>query len=198
MSSPAGQKRSANHLTTSPADAKKPKKGSITSFFGPPKAKTVEPKSTSSRSSSFNKQGWVTSLTSEQRELLQLEIDTLDESWLAQLKEELVAPEFLALKRFLQKEKQSGCNEWLAERYGPDEVIDWSLTSGTKTTSPLGTIQSPSASVDKLAYSGAKRSKSQAAELADVVTQPLELQDTDEFDDDTDALEALAATETAS
>ena len=121
MSSPAGQKRSANHLTTSPADAKKPKKGSITSFFGPPKAKTVEPKSTSSRSSSFNKQGWVTSLTSEQRELLQLEIDTLDESWLAQLKEELVAPEFLALKRFLQKEKQSGVKIFPPE----NEIYSW-------------------------------------------------------------------------
>ncbi|KAE8156444.1 uracil-DNA glycosylase-like protein [Aspergillus tamarii] len=372
MSSPAGQKRSANHLTTSPVDAKKPKNGSITSFFGPPKAKTVGPKSTSSYSSSFNKQGWVESLTPEQRKLLQLEIDTLDESWLAQLKEELVTPEFLALKRFLQKEKQSGvkifppeneiyswsrhtplhkvkvvivgqdpyhnhnqahglafsvrpptpappslvniytgikndypsfqrppnkgglltpwaergvlllntcltvrahqaashsnkgwerftqkaidivarvrshgvvflawgtpagkrvaginrqkhsvlqsvhpsplsasrgfftnghfkkCNEWLAERYGPDEVIDWSLTSRTNTTAPLTTIQSPAASVDKLADSVTKQSESQALESADMVTQPLELQSTDEFDDDADALEALAAVETAS
>lgn len=121
MSSPAGQKRSANHLTTSPVDAKKPKNGSITSFFGPPKAKTVGPKSTSSYSSSFNKQGWVESLTPEQRKLLQLEIDTLDESWLAQLKEELVTPEFLALKRFLLKEKQSGVKIFPPE----NEIYSW-------------------------------------------------------------------------
>lgn len=31
-----------------------------------------------------------------------------------------------------------------------------------------------------------------------MITQPLELQNTDEFDDDTDALETLAAAETAS
>lgn len=120
MSSPAGQKRSASHLTTSPVDAKKPKNGSITSFFGPPKVKTVEPKSTSC-SSSFNKQGWVASLTPEQRKLLQLEIDTLDESWLAQLKEELVTPEFLALKGFLQKEKQSGVKMFPPE----NEIYSW-------------------------------------------------------------------------
>ncbi|KAE8375794.1 uracil-DNA glycosylase-like protein [Aspergillus bertholletiae] len=370
MSSPAGQKRSASHLTSSSVDAKKPKNSSITSFFRPPKAKTVG--TTSAPKSSFNKQGWVASLTPEQRELLQLEIDTLDDSWLAQLKEELVTPEFLALKRFLQKEKQSGvkifppeneiyswsrytplhkvkvvivgqdpyhnynqahglafsvrpptpappslvniytgikndypsferppdkgglltpwaergvlllntcltvrarqaashankgwerftqkaidavarvrshgvvflawgtpagkrvadinrqkhsvlqsvhpsplsasrgfftnghfkkCNEWLAERYGPDQVIDWSLTSGTKTTSPLATIQSPLVSGDKLADSSAKRSEPQAPELADRVTEPSKLLNTDEFDDDIDALEALAATETAS
>lgn len=47
-------------------------------------------------------------LTSEQKELLQLEIDTLDESWLYHLKEELVSPSFLDLKRFLKKEYEGG------------------------------------------------------------------------------------------
>lgn len=372
MSSPAGPKRNANHLTTPPVDTKKPKNGSITSFFRPPKAKSAESKSTSTLSSSFNKQKWVASLTPEQRELLQLEIETLDESWLSQLKEELVTPEFLALKRFLQKEKQSGakifppeneiyswsrhtplhkvkvvivgqdpyhndnqahglafsvrpptpappslvniytgikndypsfqrppnkgglltiwaergvlmlntcltvrahqpashsnkgwerftqraidtvarvrsrgvvflawgtpagkrvasinrqkhsvlqsvhpsplsasrgfftnghfkkCNEWLATRYGPDEVIDWSLTPGTKTSIPLATIQSPSAPAEKPADSATKISDPQASNTPDRTTQPMKSQTIDEFDDDVDALEALAAAETAS
>ena len=47
-------------------------------------------------------------LTPEQKDLLQLEIDTLDESWLYHLKEELVSPQFLELKRFLKKEYESG------------------------------------------------------------------------------------------
>lgn len=124
MSSPAGVKRNANHLTASAVDSKKPKgNGSITSFFGPPKAKvkTAEPKSPAAPPSNFNKQKWVGSLTPEQTELLQLEIDTLDDSWLAQLKEELVTPEFLALKRFLRKEKQSGAKIFPPE----NEIYSW-------------------------------------------------------------------------
>ncbi|KAK3334974.1 putative uracil DNA N-glycosylase [Neurospora tetraspora] len=58
--------------------------------------------------SKFNKEKWVASLTAEQRDLLQLEIDTLDESWLAHLKSEIVTKEFLDLKRFLKKEWESG------------------------------------------------------------------------------------------
>jgi len=40
--------------------------------------------------------------------LLKLEIDTLHESWLGALKDELTKPEFLELKRFLKKEAESG------------------------------------------------------------------------------------------
>lgn len=58
------------------------------------------------------------SLTPEQKDLLQLEIDTLDESWLAHLKDEVVSPEFLNLKRFLKKEKDSG-----AKIFPPEEDI---------------------------------------------------------------------------
>lgn len=47
-------------------------------------------------------------LTDEQKELLKLEIDTLHESWLAALKDEVVSKEFLELKRFLKKEIESG------------------------------------------------------------------------------------------
>ncbi|EAW13790.1 uracil-DNA glycosylase [Aspergillus clavatus NRRL 1] len=125
MTIPARLKRNANHLSTSAHDAKKPKaNGSITSFFGVPKAKSVktQPLTTSSPSPSFDKAKWVASLTPEQQKLLQLEIDTLHESWLAKLKEELVTPEFLGLKRFLQKEKDSGAKIFPPE----NEIYSWS------------------------------------------------------------------------
>ena len=94
------------------ADAKKPKaNGSITSFFGAPK-----PVSTTSATSAavptpvikFDKEKWLEKLTDEQKELLKLEIETLHESWLAHLKEEILTKEFLDLKRFLKKEKENG------------------------------------------------------------------------------------------
>ncbi|KAL2841194.1 uracil-DNA glycosylase-like protein [Aspergillus pseudodeflectus] len=126
MASPS-LKRGAGHLSTPAADAKKSKaNGSITSFFGAPKSSptataTTKTAAPSRVSSSFNKQKWVATLTAEQKELLQLEIDTMDESWLAHLKEEIVKPEFLALKRFLQKEKQS------ATVFPPEEdIYSWS------------------------------------------------------------------------
>lgn len=62
------------------------------------------------------------SLTPEQKDLLQLEIDTLDESWLAQLKDEVTTPEFLALKRFLKQEKNSGVKIFPPE----NEIYSWS------------------------------------------------------------------------
>lgn len=105
-------KRSAN-TSSSPGAAKKPRaNGSITSFFGAPKPKegASTPKAGAPApppTVKFNKEKWVSSLTAEQKELLQLEIDTLDESWLAHLKDEVVSPEFLNLKRFLKKEKES-------------------------------------------------------------------------------------------
>lgn len=105
-------KRSAN-TSSSPGAAKKPKaNGSITSFFGAPKPKDGASAPNASApppppTVKFNKEKWVSSLTAEQKELLQLEIDTLDESWLAHLKDEVVSPEFLNLKRFLKKEKES-------------------------------------------------------------------------------------------
>jgi uracil-DNA glycosylase len=103
-------KRGANS-SDSPGSTKKQKaNGSITSFFGAPKPKGgagTPNASVPPPTSRFNKEKWVASLTAEQKELLQLEIDTLDESWLAHLKDEVVTPEFLNLKRFLKKEKDS-------------------------------------------------------------------------------------------
>lgn len=95
------------------SEAKKPKaNGSITAFFGPPKPKPVVAEDGTTTiikpTAKFNKDAWVAKLTDEQRELLKLEIDTLHESWLLHLKEEITSPEFLNLKRFLQKEKESG------------------------------------------------------------------------------------------
>lgn len=103
---------------TSSADgAKKPKKNAdLTSFFGPPKvtpanggsavplANGAAANAADAAPVKFDKDKWVAGLSAEQRKLLKLEIDTLDPSWLAQLKEEVTSPGFLELKRFLQKE----------------------------------------------------------------------------------------------
>ncbi|KFY34933.1 hypothetical protein V494_06351, partial [Pseudogymnoascus sp. VKM F-4513 (FW-928)] len=111
------------------ADTKKVKaNGSITSFFGPPKvpAKTISTttnvvaksangettetvvetavEEVQSSRPKFDKKKWAEKLTAEQKELLGLEIETLDESWFAVLKDELLTKEFLALKKFLVQE----------------------------------------------------------------------------------------------
>ena len=86
--------------------SKKPKQnGSITAFFGAPKP---DPNKPTAAAAKFDKDAWVAKLTDEQKELLQLEIDTLHESWLPHLKDVLVTPQFLQLKRFLKQELQSG------------------------------------------------------------------------------------------
>ncbi|KAF8456772.1 uracil-DNA glycosylase-like protein [Kalaharituber pfeilii] len=78
----------------------------ITSFFtsagGGSSASNDPPKT------NFDKSSWVASLNEEQKRLLKLEIDTMDVSWLAELKAVLVAEQFLALKRFLEEEKKGG------------------------------------------------------------------------------------------
>lgn len=82
--------------------AKKTKvNGSITSFFGAPKVKV------DAVAAKFDKDAWVSKLTDEQKELLKLEIDTLHDSWLPHLKDVLVSPAFLSLKRFLKQELAS-------------------------------------------------------------------------------------------
>lgn len=58
--------------------------------------------------SKFDKKKWVEKLTPEQKDLLALEIASLDESWLSQLKDEIVTKDFLNLKRFLKKEHEAG------------------------------------------------------------------------------------------
>lgn len=97
------------------ADAKKPKaNSSITSFFGAPKTKSTPSDASTAKSETdappvaFDKEQWVKSLTEEQRQLLQLEINTLHESWLGVLKDEVVSKDFLNLKKFLMAEVQAG------------------------------------------------------------------------------------------
>ncbi|KAI5776648.1 uracil-DNA glycosylase-like protein [Geopyxis carbonaria] len=82
--------------TLIPGSAKKP--STITNFF------TSAPTTTKSSVLKFNKEEWVASLTTEQKDLLKLEIETLHESWLGALKDEILKPSFLSLKSFLKKE----------------------------------------------------------------------------------------------
>ena len=106
-------KRKAN--TTSGNEAKKPKaNASIASFFGAvPKAATPVSK--------FDKAKWVAGLTAEQKKLLKLEIDTLDDSWLQHLKDDITTKEFLDLKRFLDRETASG-KKWFPPK---EDVYSW-------------------------------------------------------------------------
>ncbi|KAL1846066.1 uracil DNA glycosylase [Paecilomyces lecythidis] len=140
MSNTLGVKRNANHLSSSPDSAKKPKgNGSITSFFGAPKPKVEITNGSSPTVSKFNKDKWIESLTPEQKELLQLEIDTLDVSWLAHLKDELVTPEFLNLKRFLKKEKDAGVTVFPPEK----DIYSWSRHTPLHTVKAVIVGQDP-------------------------------------------------------
>ena len=114
-------------------DVKKPKgNGSITSFFGAPKTVLSTAKangnsngpSSSPVSSTWDKEAWVKKLSGEQKQLLALEIGTLHESWLKELKDEITSESFLELKRFLKTEAQSG-----KKIYPPSEdVYSWSVS----------------------------------------------------------------------
>ncbi|GMG28418.1 unnamed protein product [Ambrosiozyma monospora] len=119
------------------------KKRSITDFFSvskkqkstPSNATPASSKKTSSpvkaikhhaqqpTLSTFNKQKWVDSLTAEQKELLDLEINTLDESWLAVLYTELTKTYFLDLKRFLKREWSTPNNVIFPPQ---EDIYSWS------------------------------------------------------------------------
>ncbi|KAI4124680.1 MAG: hypothetical protein LQ338_004680 [Usnochroma carphineum] len=120
--------------------AKKPKaNASITSFFKQPAAESKPAGATNKTSPlssltnpspadpptaapEFDKEKWLEKLTPEQKELLKLEIETLHESWLAQLKDEILTKDFLELKRFLKNEKENG-----KTIFPPmEEVYSWS------------------------------------------------------------------------
>ncbi|KAI5959175.1 UNG1 [Candida pseudojiufengensis] len=55
----------------------------------------------------FNKSNWINSLTEEQKSLLQLEINTLNITWLALIHKELTKPYFLNLKSFLKSQSST-------------------------------------------------------------------------------------------
>ena len=111
------------------SDAKKPKQNtSITSFFGAPKPAAGSAGTASSSGAAsepaapkFDKEKWAAGLTPEQRTLLKLEIDTLHESWLAHLKDEITTKEFLELKRFLDRETAAG-KKWFPPK---EDVYSW-------------------------------------------------------------------------
>jgi uracil-DNA glycosylase len=113
------------------AELKKAKQGNIMSYFGAPKSAPAATGSSGNTSNAvsaaepaapkFDKAKWVASLTPEQRQLLQLEIDTLHESWLALLKDELVTKEFLELKKFLDRETAAG-KKWFPPK---EDVYSW-------------------------------------------------------------------------
>jgi uracil-DNA glycosylase len=101
-------KRKGNDLPSS-QDAKKSKNSSITTFFGQPKpVHNANSSNVAAAATKFDKDAWVAKLTAEQKQLLQLEIDTLDVSWLKELKDEVLTKEFLDLKRFLKRELDAG------------------------------------------------------------------------------------------
>lgn len=119
-------KRKAGEIATDAA--KKPKNASITSFFGAPKPAATpasnKPDPASAPATTpivFDKEAWVAKLSDEQKELLKLEIDTLHESWLGALKDEVTSESFLNLKRFLKREQDSG-----AKIFPPmEDVYSW-------------------------------------------------------------------------
>ena len=92
---------------------------SITSFFGTPAGGSKG--QTSKSAIKFNKKEWVDSLNAEQKDLLQLEIDTLDDSWLSVLKDTLTERYFLDLKRFLKGEVAAGRTFYPPQ----DEIYSW-------------------------------------------------------------------------
>ncbi|EPX71927.1 uracil DNA N-glycosylase Ung1 [Schizosaccharomyces octosporus yFS286] len=73
------------------------------------------------KNSMFDKKKWIDGLTGDQRKLLQLEIDTMEDSWFEALKDEFLQPYFLNLKKFLQ-------SEWQKERVFPpkEDIYSWS------------------------------------------------------------------------
>jgi uracil-DNA glycosylase len=119
-------KRKAGEIATDAA--KKPKNASITSFFGAPKPSPVIASNKTDPTTApattpivFDKEAWVAKLSDEQKELLKLEIDTLHESWLGALKDEVTSDSFLNLKRFLKREQDSG-----AKIFPPmEDVYSW-------------------------------------------------------------------------
>ncbi|KAI5818425.1 uracil-DNA glycosylase [Pyronema omphalodes] len=94
-------------------DSAAKKSRAITSFFAPapassspsaPATTTSNGLPVSATTQKFNKEKWVASLTPEKRELLALEIETMHESWLAVLKDDLVSDWFAKVKEYLKKE----------------------------------------------------------------------------------------------
>ncbi|KAH8727187.1 uracil-DNA glycosylase-like protein [Phaeosphaeriaceae sp. PMI808] len=110
--------------------------GSITAFFGAPKP---SPNAKTGAAAKFDKESWVAKLTAEEKNLLKLELDTLHESWLPYLKDVLLTPQFLELKRFLAQQLKNG-----ATVYPPmKDVYSWSRHTPLNTVKVVITGQDP-------------------------------------------------------
>ncbi|KAJ4347646.1 uracil DNA glycosylase [Ascochyta clinopodiicola] len=130
-------KRKAAEAATDATKKPKPN-GSITAFFGAPKP-SPNANTSSAAAAKFDRDAWVSKLTDEQKELLQLELDTLHESWLPHLKDVLVNPQFLELKRFLKKELSSGKTVFPPMK----DVYSWSRHTPLNTVKVVITGQDP-------------------------------------------------------
>src|SRR6266576_2208807 len=81
-------------------DENRKKSRAITSFFQGTGGTAIAPVV------KFAKDAWAATLTESQKRLLRLELETMHVSWLAELKDVLITPQFLSLKEFLEKEKK--------------------------------------------------------------------------------------------
>lgn len=99
-------KRAATDLAAS--SAKKAKSAAITSFFkkdGVTQSST--PRAAAEPVKPFDKSAWLDSLSQRHRDLLRLEIESMDETWLSVLHQEFTKPYFLKLKEFVARERAS-------------------------------------------------------------------------------------------
>ncbi|THV02844.1 uracil-DNA glycosylase [Dendrothele bispora CBS 962.96] len=84
----------------------------------------------------FSLKAFQESLTEEQRNLLQLECQTMGKSWLKVLKDEIKKPYFISLKRFLWEEGVRNVDDSARSRVypSPNNIYTWSNT-------PLGRVK---------------------------------------------------------
>lgn len=120
-------KRKASGTTAEPDVKKSKANGNIASFFG------AAPKPAQNSSGApggamapapatkFDKEKWLAGLTDEQKKLLKLEIDTMHDSWLSLLKDDITTKEFLDLKKFLDRETAAG-KKWFPPA---EDVYSW-------------------------------------------------------------------------
>ncbi|KAL5504039.1 UNG1 [Sanghuangporus vaninii] len=83
----------------------------------------------------FSMQAFKDSLTEEQKELLNLELETMGKSWLKVLKDEFKKPYFISLKKFLWSEGVKGPADANKNIFpAPSNIYAWSKT-------PLGRVR---------------------------------------------------------
>lgn len=94
------------------------------------------------------------------------------------------------------------CNDWLAQRYGPDETIDWDLIPKENAEPPTAATTATITSSNEEKEGPVKKQPTPPeqptaeTENSKTITKiPID-DDTEGFEDDTDALEALIATTT--